>query len=200
MRILSSIILAATIAIASPAYALVFKFELTGPELTRGGTGKVTGRILGLENNLPNQVALPQAADAVILDSVLFGDGSALDLSLLEEGTDATKWTTQVANTFVVGAGVMRDAQFIASSPIPFAAPSTQDLLVFGSFNPSGFGGLIVNEVNGKDFHLRIETVNGAILGQTFTPIPIPVPGAFGLLLTAIAGLGFLRRRKVAQA
>ncbi len=100
MRILSSILLAAAVFVASPAQALDFNFVFAGQEAEKGETGSVSGRILGLEDNVADQMIA-----ALIIDEVLFGDGSNFDLSLLNEGRNANNWNSLITNRFTVSNG-----------------------------------------------------------------------------------------------
>lgn len=195
MRILSTLVVAATVAIASPLHALDFEFEFTGDDFIRGGVGSVSGRILGLQDNIADQTAT-----AVIVDEAFFGDGSAADLGLLSSGPDAALWGTIRANAISVFGGNISSVNFISVTTFPSAtnvpgAVSEQDL--FG-LTDDGFA-LVINQQGGADFDLFGSPSPDHSL--TFTQISaVPLPGAFGLLATAMAGIGLLGRKKFRRA
>ncbi len=192
MRILLSLFLVAALSVAAPAKALVFEFVISGVDSVNGGTGEVTGRILGLED-----VAGTQIADAVILDSVISGNGVSFDLSLLAQGRDATLWDNQGLNIFRVSGGEILAFGFQAQNLIGGGSTNFQDSLALRS----SFQLLVVGNQGGPDFQVLAGSNFGGVGSVTFSQVAaVPLPGAFALLLAAIAGLGFVGRKRRASA
>ena len=181
IRSLIAILLAA-VAVSSPAVAgpLTFDFEFSD-EFSAGDT--VSGRILGLEDNLADQ-----AATQIIIDDVTDG----LVFQALVEGLDVTTLANQVANSFTVTDGVITDATFEAFEP------ALGGVLIFciNRDGCTGPGSVAMNYVGAIGIGDDIANADG-LGGVTFSVVPGPAPAA--LLLGGLIGLAAARRIRRAR-
>lgn len=168
-----------------------FSIDLT----TGNDLGTVTGTLdLGFVN--PGGTGTG-AASSVVFTSIPAGFASPLD-----GGDDATAWANQVTNTFLVTSGTIASFDFFATtgSADPsdvFCMNSTTNVAGFGSYGcPAG-----LNELDGPNTNVFGFNFNG-LSGVTFTPAgsSAPEPSSMILTSTALLGLAFFARKRIAGA
>lgn len=181
MKTLLSTAALALITATSTASALTFKFSF---ENTSGAeSGSLTGRIFGLSDNATG------AASSIIIDSFPSAVGT------LQAGNDVTLWNLQVFNSFTVLNGQITASSFAAQE----TAFPTNTFCLDASINCIGFtadqgstgvSALVVQ--NGSNI-----ANGGGFASITYTNISdVPLPAGGVLVMSGIAGLAGLKRRK----
>ena len=173
---------------AGSASALSFRFEFSGSEFVQGGNGSFSVLVEGLSDNTANQ-----AASSVTIESFIFGDGSAGNLSLLPEGPVATSWTNVGDNSFTVSGGVVTAYDFDSLTPVAVGLPRSNLLFRADPANAIFPDGLltVTDSTNASVFDL-FASATPTISSVSAVPLPAPIL----MLLSALAGLGILARAK----
>jgi len=166
--------------LATPAHAISFDFAFEN--INGNVPGTVTGRILGLQDNLANQ-----AATSVLIDSFPAGLPGVLN-----SGADAVAWESVPFNLFSVTAGQIVAARFGAQDNSLGAAEF--DTLVINQGFATNIGhftnALTLN--NGRNVTGNDDGFGAA----TFTPA-VPEPSTVVLMGLGLVGLGYAGRRKL---
>jgi hypothetical protein len=161
---------------AQPAQALDFFFSFNNVNGTTNGT--VSGRIIGLEDNTPNQMA-----DNVFIDDFPAGLGGAFN----NMSNDALTWSNVAAHSFTVTNGNLTSANFNALD----TSNSETDFLRLN------FAGT-TNNLSLDGFSTSVSNFN-SLTGLTFTPVPFEFEFEASLGLMALSaifgGFAYLKKR-----
>jgi hypothetical protein len=168
--------------------SLVFDFSINNTIGSVSGT--VTGEILGLVDNTPNQ----QAAHVLIETFP-----SQFDIQLLSSPVDATAWTIKT-NSFTVLNGQVTAADFNGQFG-NFSTMGGNGAALMLDYGSNGRNELVATIPAVSYDLLNFDGLPGANIVPETSPPPAPEPPAFLLLATgmvAFVGYGLCRRRLTA--